>query len=752
MAIPGNYLSAVTEAIDPGISGWAAKLNCTISLGSGGRNGAGVLACASAAAGEAQARTASSYPVSVGQTYAAFADASGATVPERIGIQWLTDAGAEISVSWGMTTSAASASWHRISVGAVAPVGAARARVLVSMMTPAAAGVLGYFENVYLGLPPRQALNLLSFNAESGGEVDSSAWAAGANGTLSRAAPVVSWPVNWYYSGGQVLALTVTASGDTSALCVERPSVTPGTEYLAYAYLNPPSSSANTWVELRFYDDTGTQIQANRGALAAPGTSWYRQSTSGVAPAGAASASIAFGITGATAGQIVRSEGAVVKVRTSNLTSALPNVNAVLAADATAETGVGQWTVASGPATIARSSPWGTAGLSPYSYALVVTSATAALSVLRSGRYPVTELKNWRVFISARRAAGGWTYSPSVRWFDAGGTLISTGTEITFSVTSDGQYWNFSSDQAAPAGAATVQIDLTFTATASSSVLHLGGVLLMQVLPAAEADTDDDSASVEVTIRELPAGSFTLYRVLLSGERTLVRGADGLVDGVTLVSDTYSVQDYEAPLGVEVYYQAEVRSLTTGAITKYQQSPRVTLAAGDRTMVWLKDPIEPMRNVQLQAQHPLPSFQRPIEQAVQRVIGRRNAVVYSGERSGAEGDLVLFTRTAEERDRLNWLLDPGHVLFIQASPTAGWRDLYATVGESGDAADGADDDTWRDWTLPLTEVDRPTGGQAGSATRTWNDILVENATWGDVLARYATWLDVLLDRPKTPGG
>ncbi|MGW7247692.1 hypothetical protein [Streptomyces decoyicus] len=751
MAIPGNYLSAVTEAIDPGISGWAAKTNCTISLGSGGRNGAGVLALQSVAAGEAQARTASSYPVSVGQTYAAFADASGATVPERIGIQWLTEAGSEVSVSWGLTTSAASATWHRISVGAAAPVGATRARVLVSMMTPAAAGVIGYFENVYLGLPPRLPLNLLSFNAEQA-EVDLSAWAAGTNGTLTRTAPVVSWSVNWYYSGGQVLALTVTASGDASALCVERPSVTPGQEYLAYAYLNPPTSAANTWVELRFYDDTGAQIQANRGALAAPGTGWYRQSTSGVAPAGAVSASIAFGITGASAGQVVRSEGAVVKVRTSVLTGSLPNGNVVLAADANAETGVGQWTVASGPATIARSSPWGTAGVTPYSYALVVTSATAAASVLRSGQYPVAELENWRIVIVARRAAGGWTYSPAVRWFDGSGTLISTGTEITFSVSSDGQYWSFSSDQAAPAGAVTAQLDLTFTATSTSSVLQLATVAMVQILPAAEAVADDSSASVEVTVRELPAGMITLYRVLLNGERTLVRGPDGLVDGVTLVSDTYSVQDYEAPLGVEVYYQAEVRSLTTGAIAKYQQSPRVTLAAGDRTMVWLKDPIEPMRNVQLQAQHPLPAFQRPVEQSVQRVIGRRNAVVYSGERSGAEGDLVLFTRDAEERDRLNWLLDPGHVLFIQASPASGWRDLYATVGEIGDAADGSDDDTWRDWTLPLTEVDRPTGGQAGSATRTWQDILVENATWGDVLARYDTWLDVLLDRPKTPGG
>jgi hypothetical protein len=751
MAIPGNYLSAATEAIDPGISGWAAKTNCTISLGSGGRNGAGVLAVQSVAAGEAQARTASSYPVEVGQTYAAFADASGATVPDRIGIQWLTDAAVEVSVSWSLTTSAASSTWHRISVGAVAPVGATRARVLVSMMTPAAGGVLGYFENVFFGLPPRQALNLLSFNAEQA-EVDLSAWAAETNGTLTRTAPPVSWAVSWYLSGGEVLALTVTANGDASALCVERPSVQAGQEYMAYAYLNPPTSSANCWVELRFYNATGTQIQANRAVLAAPGTGWYRQATSGVAPAGAESASIAFGITGATAGQVVRSEGAVVKIRTAGLTNSLPNLNVIALADAQAEQGIGAWTVPTGPATLARSSPWGAAGLSPYSYALVVTSSTAAASVLRSARYPVTELQNWRVLLMARRAAGGWTYSPSVRWFNAAGTLLSTTTEITFTVSSDGQYWLFTSDHAAPAGAVTAQIDLAVTATSASSVLHIATIMMAQVLPLAEATADDTNASVQVVFRELPAGAITMYRVLASGDRSLVRGPDGLIDGATLVSDTYSIEDYEAPLGVEFRYQVEVRSLTTGAVLTYRAAGPVTLTPPDRTMVWLKDPIEPMRNVLLQAQQPLPSFQRPIDQAVQRVIGRRNAVVYAGERSGVEGDLLLFTRSAEERSRLNWLLDPGHVLFIQAAPQSGWQDLYATVGEGGDAPDGSDDDTWRQWTLPLTEVDRPTGGQAGSADRTWQDLLVENATWGDVLARYDTWLDVLLDRPKTPGG
>jgi len=39
-------------------------------------------------------------------------------------------------------------------------------------------------------------------------------------------------------------------------------------------------------------------------------------------------------------------------------------------------------------------------------------------------------------------------------------------------------------------------------------------------------------------------------------------------------------------------------------------------------------------------------------------------------------------------------------------------------------------------------------GVAGSADRTWQDVLTENATWAEVLSRFATWEDVFLNRPK----
>ena len=68
MPIPGNLLSATTESVDPNTSGWTPKLNCTLLLGAGGRNGPGSLNVRSVAAGEMQARTVSSYTVTAGTT------------------------------------------------------------------------------------------------------------------------------------------------------------------------------------------------------------------------------------------------------------------------------------------------------------------------------------------------------------------------------------------------------------------------------------------------------------------------------------------------------------------------------------------------------------------------------------------------------------------------------------------------------------------------------------------------------------
>lgn len=745
MAIPGNFLSATTESVDPNTSGWVAKLNCAISLGSGGRNGDGCLKLTSSASGEMQAKTASAYPVTAFQEYEVFADASGATVPDRIGIQWLTSSNSQISITWSVTTSSASASWHRIAVAGIAPVNATQARVLVSAMTPAGSGVINYFENIYLGLPIRTTGNMLAFSTETL-EEGAGDWLAESNCSIAVQTPMVTWAVDNYTAGGQVLAVTVTANGDAWARTTDWPAATAGTEYLAYAYLNPPTSGSTCWIELRFQNAAGTQLSATRSTLAAPGTGWYRQIVSAVAPANTASCDVAIGITSGTAAQVVRADGVVVTP-----TPVLHTGNIVPYADFSFEQGIAGWVTASGVAVVSRSTPWGTFFFGG-AYAGTVTSSTATTSVIRSAKFPLptgAAGMTFSVETYADVSAGGWTMTRSIRWYSATNTDLGA-TSSASGAAPTPNWWKLADSFTAPANATQAAVEYTLTATSTSSVLRIDQVSLWPTLSATTAGADSDNAVITLTLRQLLIGYFlTLYRVLPDGSRTLVRGESGLIQAQAITTTELVIEDYEAPLGVPVYYIGETRD-AGGTLIATNTSGTVTINAGNPQYCWLKDLANPQRNIHLAISAPGPNWDRPITQAVYHVRGRKNPVIHSDVRSGKSGTLTVFTQSDDERGGLDWLLDTGNVLLVQVSPGYGMADMYVTAAQATEArGGGAATDPWRTWTLPLTEVDMPTTiGVAGSAGRTWQDTLTENTTWQDVLNGYATWEDVLFNRHK----
>ncbi|MFH9765208.1 hypothetical protein ACH4N4_30255 [Streptomyces microflavus] len=741
MPIAGNMLSATTESVDPNTSGWAAKLNCTISKGTGGRNGDGTLRLSSLAAGEMQARTVASYPVEAGVEYEAFSDASGVTVPDRIGIQWLTAVNAEISISWSLTTLTASASWHRIAVADLAPAGAVAARVIVSAMTPAGSGVISHFENVYFGLPLRTTGNLLAFNTESM-ERDLSGWAVEANCSIARQVPMVQFAVGFYLGGGHMLAATVTANGDAAVRVAEKPAATAGVEYVAYAYLTPPTSGSTVWVELRFYDAADVQLQATRANLAAPGTGVYRQKVSAPAPASTAYAVLAAGITSGTAAQVFRVDGAVImpapKFREGSV---------VPYADGSFERDTAGWTVISGVAALARLTPWGTDFLDS-SYAMTVTSSTATTSVVRSAVFPIGDAAGlaFTAEYGMKVVSGGFNLTRTIRWYDTSGTFLSASSSSSAAVPSP-NWWLLSSQFIAPASAARAAIEWTLAATSPSSVLRVDRVALWQSLPITEVTKSDSSAYVTLTLRELTVDStITVWRIGAGGSRSLVRGANGLIEGEPVLSDVLVIEDYEAPLGQSVSYYAEARN-SSNVVISTRVSASITLAPGNVQYGWLKDPGNPLRNLRVMIAKG-PDWQRAVTQTVHRVRGAKMPVILTDVRGGLEGDLVVYTQDDTERTRLHWLLDPNSVLLWQAAPGFGVDDMYVSVGQVSETrGGGVATDPFRTWTLPLTEVAQPTTvGVASSAGRTGYDVLAENATGFTVLTRYATGEDLLFGR------
>jgi len=743
MPIPGNMLSATTESVDPNTSGWSAKLNCTISKGAGGRNGDSTLRLSSSAAGEMQARTVSSYPVSAGTEYQAVADASGATVPDRIGIQWLTSANVEISTTWSLTTLTASATWHRIAVADAAPAGAASARVIVSALTPAGAGVIQYFENVYFGLPLRTTGNLLAFNTESV-ERDASGWVAESNCSIARQVPMVQFAVNFYLGGGHMLAATVTANGNAAVKVVEKPAATAGVEYVGYAYLSPPTSGSTCWVELRFFDASDVQLQATRANLAAPGTGVYRQKVSDTAPANTAYAVLAAGITAGTAAQVFRVDGAVIMPAPK-----LREGSVVPLADASFERDTADWSVVSGVATLARLTPWGTDFLDG-SYAMTVTSSTATTSVIRSGIFPIESAAGlaFTAEYGMKVTAGAWNLTRTIRWYDASNTFLSAFSSSAAAVPTPA-WWLISVQAVAPVNAAKAAIEWTLQATSASSVLRVDRVSLWQSMPITEISKNDAGAYVTLTLRELTLDStITVWRIGPDGDRTLVRGANGLLDTEPVITDVLVIEDYEAPLGVPVSYYAEARNASNIVIAS-RSSAAVTLAPGNVQYGWLKDPGNPLRNMRVMIAK-APDWQLPISQTVHRVRGASAPIVLSDVRGTPEGDLTVFTQTDSERAGLRELLKPGSTLLWQAAPGMGEEDVYVSVGAASlPRGGGIASDPWRTWTLPLTQVAQPVSvGVASSAGRTGYDVLAENATGLDVLTRYATGEDLLFGRRR----
>jgi hypothetical protein len=725
------------------MSGWTTKLNCTIVQGVGGRNGDGCLAVKSIAAGEMQARTVSSYPIAAGTTYYTFSDTAG-VVGERIGIRWLNASGVEVSITWSVTTTGSSSGWHRVSVAGAAPSGATQAQVLLSS-TEIGATVSHYWENVYLGLPIRTTGNLLPFNTEST-EVDATGWAAVVNATVSRQVPVMSWAVDNYLAGGHALSMTAVAAGNASALAVDRPAVTPGTEYLAYAYLQPPTVASTAWLELRFYDINGNQVGAQRSTLAppTPATGMYRQRASVVAPSNAATCSVAAGLDSASAGQVLRLETVVVTVAPKlQAGSLLPY------ADSSFEQGIAGWTVPTGVATLARTTPW---GLSYFegSYSLAATSATATASTIRSATFAgVTAGQSFRALVVAHPAAGTWSAATiRVHWYSAVGADLGTSTGVSYSLPGSSWYV-LTSDAVAPANATQAAMELVLTASAVSSVLHFDIAALWQVLPLTEVEAVSDDGYIELTLRELTLDyELSVYRELPDGSRSLVRGTSGLIDHQVITSDLMIIEDHEAPLNVPVRYHIEIYP-PGSLIAATRTSDYATVVLADINEAWLKDPGNPQRNTKVLVGK-APDWQRPIEQASFVIRGRRNKVTLYGSRQGLEGDLAVATRSDEERRALHQLLDSGNVLLWQAAPGMGVDDMYVTVGAVPETRFGTRaQDEWRTWTLPLIETDMPvTTAVNGAAGRTWQDVLTVFDTWQDVLDAYATWEAVLLDQRR----
>lgn len=238
---------------------------------------------------------------------------------------------------------------------------------------------------------------------------------------------------------------------------------------------------------------------------------------------------------------------------------------------------------------------------------------------------------------------------------------------------------------------------------------------------------DPVASSVLVTVTGATGATITISRVDSSGGTTPIRNGDP----GTLLGGGWIDHDYECPLDEKVHYTAGSQA-TSGTIT---------LDSLDNT--WLKHPGRPDLNMVVNVVD-IGDRTYTIAQGSFNALGRKYPVVVSSLRYGPTHSAVIRTDTQDECNNLRAILDEPSILLLSTPDGYDVGSIYVAVGDVIEArAVPVGWETARQFTLPLTQVERPVGLANAGAGNTWNDVLAAYPTWNAVIAARATWNDLI---------
>ncbi|WP_228973403.1 hypothetical protein [Streptomyces sp. DH12] len=734
MSVATNLLSANVSSMETDASGWAPGTNTSVARTTA-RAYAGVasLQLTASAAGTVRATTSGRVAVTAGAPYLCYAYVANASAA--------TGRTATVTVTWygaglagpliGSTTSQAvtvpSTGWLTPPpiLLATAPATAATATVTVTV-TGMSAGSAVSVDAVALGPPALLEGSLLSYNVQ-GCEVDASGWQPIWNCGVSRTS-------TRSYEGWWSLTMTATAAGAMRAGTVAAVPVTAGEEYYASAWIYPPAGGTELRAQVRWLDSSGAVLTTSSHpwtGLAA--STWTRCVVIDTAPAEATHARVVLEAVATASGQVWTADQIALRP-----TPVLPGSMIGYAAQSM-EAGVSAWTAESGCA-VDRSTALAYEGVA--SLAVTATGGQDAVITLAQD-LPVAPRQAYQVVphVYHAQAEAPVIVDMLFTWKAADGTLI-TSTFYRWSMAAQGGWYLPRGSGVAPAGAALLTVGMRFLAPAAGDVFYVDEVLVAVGGIAAIPDPIDGVYGAAISVQGLTTGGYTywgLWRMGPDGALTPVRGPHGDLTQSEITGDIDIAHDFEAPLGVRIRYYLK---LWTGSAYAAFTSDSIVIPEPDPTMVVIKDPGQPARQTTAVVAT-LPDWSRSARQGVNPIRGRARPIVIADVRTSRTGTLTLVTETAADADQLWWVLETGATLLLQWPPFWGERDIYVQVGDVTEAhivayAEHGD----RTWSLPLTEVDRPIGGIAGSATRTWQTVIDEHADWLAALQSTETWLGV----------
>ncbi len=243
--------------------------------------------------------------------------------------------------------------------------------------------------------------------------------------------------------------------------------------------------------------------------------------------------------------------------------------------------------------------------------------------------------------------------------------------------------------------------------------------------------------AVNFTVPGSPVSYPSVYTVTVTESLTgrLVRG---LTRAVAPNGTTVGV-DHEAPFGVAQSYIATAYNV---AGTLLGTSTVTALTVPNPTSgiaTWIKSLTTPSLSV-IVTTATIPDWSAPIAEGVLRVIGRADPIVVQDVRQYETGTLeVLTLLPAAETALASLLASPGP--YLVQMPGFGTADRYVTVGAvSRKRPVNKATEMWRMWSLPLTQVARPStvGFQVAIPGHTYTDTRATAATYAARTGTYSS--------------
>lgn len=738
-AISGNWLSYNVESVETDASGWggASNVNCTLAQSTmHALDGTHSLLMTSSASGAMSTRTAASVAVPSGAQYVSFGggvySSNGLTC--SVTLQWL-DSSNNVITTTATPNLTGSGSWQYAHSGITIPSGAASVNVILNA-TATAASQQVFWDRMWVATQPPWAGQLLSLDAEFN-ELPTPVWTAAVN------CAVACSPVGYYFGGfGTSLQLTATAAGDMQATPNGGAvTVTAGAEYMATAWmLQSSGASRSAKVELRWLASDGTTVVGSTVAtMTSTSGYWIRVSAIGTCPSGAAKALIVLRPQAGAASEVwYVDQIGLVPTSTSGyeLAGNLLGYNAQ-----SVEMDVTAWSAVSG-CTITQSAAHAFNG----TYAVAISCTGGDATIQMANPVPVSAGQSYQFDPTEYPGVLTGTHTLVLQWLDSSGNIVkSVSNDFTFSSGSGPGWYNTSAADLCPATATHLQVQYIIRAATNGDIWYLDQVYVGPGGLAASATELTGQYAAQISIQGLTTQSEATYdvdRMMPDGTLVPVRGQSGDLIGQSIVGNLAVVTDYEAPLGVPVRWYVRTYGGSGGGVLTYTTDP-LTLSEPDANYMVIKDPGLPARNMVAMVGQ-APDWQRKAAQGIYQPRGSDTPIIRYDVRQSRTGTLTLSTWTDADRQKMAWLLATGNTLLLQAAHGLGWDDIYVQVGDVAEPRFSTlASEPGRTWTLPLTEVARPVGGIAGSAGRTWQDVLNAYSTWRDVYNDYTSWLGVL---------